>query len=327
MDDHALGRLLRDDLAHQDGVVARHQLEASGAAPHDLKRWVRNRLLARVHPGVYVDHTGLLTDRQQVWAAVLACGPGAAHCLADRPHPPIHVAIDARRRNVPPPGVRLHRVRGLAAQVLDTASPPRLRPEHDVLLAIDLAERDEDVVRLLTDAVRSRATTAARIREVVVSRSRLRHRGLVLAVLHDAENGTHSVLEWRYLRDVERAHGLPAATWQRRRRAGGRVEYADAIYERQQVVVEIDGRAGHEGWDAENRDGRRDLDQAAEGWLPVRLRSRQVLRDSCETAGRIAMLLQSRGWTGSLRRCGDHCRTSMDVPVRPVDQDIHDRAG
>ena len=39
-------------LALQDGVVARRQLLAAGARPHDLDRIVRRREHRRAHPGV-----------------------------------------------------------------------------------------------------------------------------------------------------------------------------------------------------------------------------------------------------------------------------------
>jgi very-short-patch-repair endonuclease len=331
VDDDALTRLLRDDLARQEGVVARRQLEASGAQRHDLQRWVRRRLLTPVHRGVLVDHTGPLTERQRQWAAVLACGPHAALCLLDAPGPVVHVAVDSSRRVSPPPGVRLHRVRGLDQRVRWSASPPRVLPEHDVLLAIDHAVDEDEVVRLLTGAVGSRSTTVTRIRGAIQTLPRLRRRRLVLEVLDDVERGTHSVLERRYLRDVERAHGLPAARWQRRRRLAGRTEYADASYVPQRVAVEIDGRAAHEGWDAENRDGRRDLDQASAGWATVRVRSRQVMRDACETAARLATLLRTRGWTGRPRPCGPGCRVPTpevaEDSVHPVHRILHDDAG
>jgi len=317
MDDRTLAALLRDELAHQDGVVAWHQLVERGARQHDRERWVRRRLLVPVHRAVYVAHTGPLTESQRTWAAVLACGPRAALCLVGRPGPLVHVAVDATRRIAAPEGVRLHRVRGLEARVRWSASPPRLLPEHDVLLGVGLAEDEEEVVRLLSDAVRTRLTTATRLREVVQARGRLRHRALVLAVLDDVERGTHSVLEHRYLRDVERAHGLPTGTWQRRRSVDGRTEYSDVDYEPFTVTVELDGRAGHEGWDAQNRDARRDLDQAVAGWVPVRLRHRQVFRDACVTAVRLGRLLQTRGWEGAPGPCGPGCAVAVERPERP----------
>jgi hypothetical protein len=39
----------------------------------------------------------------------------------------------------------------------------------------------------------------------------MRWRGWVTAALHDAADGVHSPLEWRYVHGVERAHGLPPA--------------------------------------------------------------------------------------------------------------------
>lgn len=327
MDDRTLRRVLREELTHQDGVVTHRQLLEAGARAHDVRRWVRSRLLNPVHRGVHVDHTGPLTARQREWVAVLACGPGAALCLLGAPGPTQHVAIDASRRVVPPPGVRLHRVTGLAAQVRAAASPPRLTTEHDALLAIDLASREDEVVRILTDAVRSRATTAPRLREAVGTRGRLRHRRLVLEALDDVERGTQSVLEHRYLRDVERAHGLPGATWQERRSVGGRTEYADALYESERVLVELDGETAHTGWDAENRDARRDLDQAVAGRITVRLRHRQVMREACATAVRLAWLLRSRGWAGIPRPCGRGCAVISETWSHQVATGLPDQAG
>lgn len=323
MDDRDLAELIRDELAHQDGVATWPQLVAHGARQHDRERWVRRRLLVPVHRAVYVAHTGPLTDSQRLWAAVLACGPGAALCLIGRPGPLVHVAIDATRRIAAPAGVRLHRVRDLDVRVRWSASPPRLRPQHDVLLGVALAVDEEEVVRVISDAVRTRVTTAARLREVVGVRRRLRHRRLVLAVLDDVERGIHSVLERRYLRHVERAHGPPPGTWQQRRRVDGRTEYADVDYEPFTVTVELDGRAGHEGWDAENRDARRDLDQAAEGWRTVRLRHRQVFREVCGTAVRLGRLLRTRGWEGAPRPCGPGCA----VDAARADGGLRDEAG
>ncbi|QCC76343.1 hypothetical protein E2C04_02390 [Nocardioides daphniae] len=61
----------------QDGVVSRAQLVAAGLGDHVVRRLVRRRLLAPVHRGVFVDHTGTLTWRQAAWAAVLLTAPSA----------------------------------------------------------------------------------------------------------------------------------------------------------------------------------------------------------------------------------------------------------
>jgi hypothetical protein len=134
---------------------------------------------------------------------------------------------------------------------------------------------------------------------------------LVLALLDDVESGTHSVLGHRYRTRVERAHGLPVSAWQRRRVVTGsgvaRTEYADAHYDGFDLDVELDGRTAHEGWDAENADAQRDLDRAAAGGATLRLRHRQVLTRPCDTATRVAAVLQRRGWAGAPVPCGADC--------------------
>lgn len=62
----------------QSGVASRRQALEAGLRPHDIRRLLRRREWAVVHPGVYVDHTGPLTWRQRAWAAVLYAGAGAA---------------------------------------------------------------------------------------------------------------------------------------------------------------------------------------------------------------------------------------------------------
>ncbi len=61
----------------QCGVISRCQVLEAGGADKDVARCLRRRLWARVHDGVYVNHTGQLTDEQRAWAAVLFYWPAA----------------------------------------------------------------------------------------------------------------------------------------------------------------------------------------------------------------------------------------------------------
>jgi hypothetical protein len=56
-----MDRDIRAMLDRQDGVISRRQAVAAGMRPHELRRLVRRREWARVHDGVFVDHTGRLT--------------------------------------------------------------------------------------------------------------------------------------------------------------------------------------------------------------------------------------------------------------------------
>ena len=305
MDEVGVRRLLRA----QDGVVARRQLLGLDGRDHDIERMLRRRELAAVHAGVYVDHTGDPTPRQRAWAAVLFAAPAALcrESVLDLSHRPVHVAIDSGRRVRAPGGVVVHRVVRLEERALWNLSPPRMRVEDAVL---DLAERagsEAEVVGVLTEAVNDRLTTAPRLRAFVGERKRLGRRQLVLTVLDDVEAGACSVLEHGYLTRVERAHGLPRGVRQQVRRTEGGVEYRDVEYDELGLVVELDGRVGHEGWAAAGRDADRDLDDRAEGRETVRLRHQQVFGTPCRTASRLAAVLQRRGWAGSPRRCGPEC--------------------
>ena len=134
-----LGELVQ----RQDGVVARRQVLAAAGSDNDIERLLRQRRWARVHPGVYVGHTGPPTWDQRAWAAVLFFWP-AALCrdsVVDPGRMPIHVMVAAHRARVRLPGVVVHRSRGLDTQVRWNVGPPRQRLEHAV---IDVAAAAKD---------------------------------------------------------------------------------------------------------------------------------------------------------------------------------------
>jgi hypothetical protein len=129
----------------------------------------------------------------------------------------------------------------------------------------------------------------------------------VSALLDDIASGAESVLEHGYLARVERAHGLPRATRQVERRARGGREYRDVEYADYAMVVELDGRLGHDSFGAQGRDADRDLADQVSGRHAVRLRWHQVFGTPCETAASLAVLLKRAGWTGAPRPCGPDC--------------------
>src|SRR5260370_40391009 len=76
-------------------------------------------------------------------------------------------------------------------------------------------------------------------------RSQMRWRGELGAALQAVWDGAHSILEYRYLRDVERAHGLPQARRQVRASQRGSTVYRDVLYEKSRVAIEPDRQASH----------------------------------------------------------------------------------
>ena len=120
---------------------------------------------------------------------------------------------------------------------------------------LDLTDQrsEAEVIDLVTRAVQSRRTTPERLLRAARCRARLSHRRLVGNLLGDVAAGAQSALELEYLRDVERAHGLPVGE---RQQPAGRT-WQDVRYKRYATIVELDGRLGHDGM-GRFRDMRRD---------------------------------------------------------------------
>ncbi|WP_157559636.1 hypothetical protein [Nocardioides sp. Soil777] len=310
-----------DLLVVQDGVVSRAQLLGAGLTKSRVDTLIRRRELVAVLPGAYVNHTGTPTWSQRAWAAVLYAGPAAAlhlgsalHLAADhrgvaRPDPvgPVHVAVDWTRRVQTRPGLRIHRVRGLAGMVRWNASPPRLRVE---LAALEVAHRARDdlaAISALADVVGARRTTAEKLRTAAAARTRLRRRSLLLALVEDLDAGTQSVLEHGFLTRVVRPHGLLEPSVRQAPRTGARGrEYRDVEYDDLGLAVELDG-VTHDTATARADDADRDLDDLASGRVVGRLRYRQVFGTPCRTAAQLAAVFRGRGWEGTASACGPAC--------------------
>ncbi len=68
---------LRDVAALQDGVLTAAQLVEAGVTNETLSSRVRLGHWQRLYRGVYATFSGELGREAKLWAAVLACGPGA----------------------------------------------------------------------------------------------------------------------------------------------------------------------------------------------------------------------------------------------------------
>lgn len=299
----------RDLLDAQDGVISRRQLLCRGATDQDIRRWLRRRELVRVHRGVYVNHTGPLTWPNRAWAAVLFYWPAALtdDSVLNRAGDVVHVAIDGSRSATRIAGVRLHRLVGFEQRVQWNYSPPRLRMEDAVLRKASLAPSRMDALAVVADACRRRLTVPGRLAHELAQRSRVKHRRWLLAVLQEAADGVQSFLEGAYRRRVERAHGLPRPDRQRRERTEDGIVYRDVAYRRYRLVIELDGRIGHElstdRWDDQDRD----LLVATKDVMTLRLGWRHAQATPCRTAARLALVLRRRGWRGTPRPCGPGC--------------------
>lgn len=307
---------LAETAARQCGVLTRRQALDAGITRAAIAAQLAARRWQRVHPGVFATFTGPLPAPARLWAALLACGAGATlshqtaadlYGLSVRQDGATHVSVPAPRHVRAPAGVRLHRSRRLAAARHPAAQPPRTRIEHTVLDLVGTSRTAADAIGLVAEACQRRLTTPDRLAAVLRGRRNLRWRSMLQVVLSDVASGAHSWLELRYLRGVERRHGLPRGERQARVARGGRVTFVDTRYARYRTRVELDGRLGHEETRQRWRDYARDNAAATEGEVTLRYGLADVATRPCAVASQVAAVLASRGWKGQPRRCGRSC--------------------
>jgi hypothetical protein len=303
-------------LAEQAGVISRAQALAEHMTRHAVQAKLDSGRWQRIHPGVYAAFTGPLPRAAMIWAAVLAAGSGAvlshqtaaelSGLLSPAPWQRIHVTVPSGARVVAPAGVVIHYSRRVEVARHPALLPPRTRVEETVLDLAAGAATATDAIGWILSACGSRRTTPNRLRRVMAARSGIRRRKLLLAVLGEARDGVHSVLEHGYLRRVELPHGLPRGSRQWRVQANGTSRYRDVHYREFDLTVELDGRIAHPE-DQRWRDIRRDNESAADGLVTLRYSWADVTQRPCQVAGEVARTLAARGWTGEIRRCGPGC--------------------
>ena len=309
----------------QAGVVSRHQALRCGST-RDAVRWaVRKGAWQQVCPGVYATFTGQIGHRAQLWAALLHAGEGAilSHQtaaellgLTDQTSARIHVTVPNARRVVGPPGVVIHASRRTYPKWrYARGTPPHTMSEDTVIDLVNAASTLDEAAGWVTAAFARRITGEWPLRQAIAERSRLRWRDHLDELITLAATGTHSALEFRYDRDVERAHGLPRAVRQASFVKGdGSRGFRDRFYEQYgRLVVELDGRGYHSG-EGRGHDRLRDNQAAAMGGSTLRYDWSAVTRRACETAAEVFAALRERGYRGTLEPCSPACRAMSPEP-------------
>lgn len=293
----------------QDGVIAVGQAVAAGLSDKAVRDQVRAGRWQVMHRGVYAGFTGKPGRAAELRGALLRAGPEAvlshqtaaeAWGLVDGVSPVIHVTVPHGRtpdRYERIAGVVIHQSRSLGRTRHPALTPPRTRVEETVLDLVDSARDFDEAYTWICRAIGRRRTTATRIRTALTARSRVRWRREVELALGHVNAGALSVLELRYVRGVERPHGLPVARRQARVSQGTGNRYLDNLHTEYRACVEIDGAAAHpqdEQWRDKDRDRwnavHERIDTIRIGVPDLASRERQ-----CLTAADVARWLSGRG--------------------------------
>jgi hypothetical protein len=278
----------------QDHVITREQALAHGLSRHSVDRLVVSGAWRRLASGIFLTVPLEPSWDSLAWAGILLGGESARlgpessgflhHVLPEVSNPVDVLVPRTRRIDVNGPW-RFIRERPAARPARSVGNPPRLTVESTVL---DLAEaRDAgEVVALITTAVQRR-------------------------LLVDVDEGAESPIELRYLRDVERTHGLPKG--QRQQSRSGLPFQTDVDYKEFGLIVELDGRVDHEGF-GRFRDMDRDNRHALVHALTLRYGLYDLASRPCGVAFQVYRALAERGYLEVFLRCR-RCSTASEVDL------------
>lgn len=315
--------MLRTLAMRQADLLTREQCLAAGMTAEALRWRVTSRRWVRLRDTVYLTARGRDDWTVRATAALLAVqsstpaadvafrGRSAAYLWGLEPRPPVDIelVVPQRRRTRPVPGVSVRRSMRWVGLVDDFADPARTTVPVTVL-ELAGSGTDLDALSHIARAVQKRWVTPDQVRQEICARGGHRHSRLILSALADVGDGAESGAEVLYVRDVERSHGLPRGTRQPGSVLGGGRRH-DNGYAEFDLVVEVDGRLGHERWDDRVRDGGRDRQLLGLAQATTRVFFPDVALTPCRTAVEIGAILAGRGWTGILHPCR---RRSCVVP-------------
>ena len=252
-------------LARHDKVISRTQALGLGLSRHQWQWMLSTGAWQSVTPGVAVGHSGEVSERQLLRAAVLTAGAGARlsgfaglrfQGLTGGTVKQADVVIPTRCRVVDTTvgGLQVvtHRLDLPPSWTTSRQGLALVKPHGALLHHAAWADTDREAEWPVAAAVQQKVTAVVLLRKGLADLKRHPRRALLGVVLDDVEHGAHAGTELAFLRFC-RAHGLPEPdALQVKVRANG-TRYLDARYDRQRVTVELDGAHHREArqWDAD----------------------------------------------------------------------------
>lgn len=310
----SLHKLAANFSESQSRAITAPQARALGISASWIKHKIDSGLWQRAYRGVYVTHSGPLDWQTRAFAAVLSCGRGAylshetawfMHGLNPSAPRFISVSVPGERYVTGQPGIKVYRRK---LRIGTEGVLARSIPEETALDLITQTEKASDIIGILTAGVRGPIHPTLLLR-ALDKRKRFKHRGLIMGILADIEDGVESPLEHLY-DELERNHGLPRSSKQMSDVVNGIRIRADRVFEDYFVHIELDGELAHPG-------GRTNLDtwrdnavMVKSGTITLRYRWNHIVGSPCATAAQIAAALQSRGWRGTPTKCGPTCKVT-----------------
>jgi very-short-patch-repair endonuclease len=249
---------LTDLLREQQGVVS--TASALEWMSRQQLRWrVTSGRWQQPCQGIVVAHSGPMTQKQQLWAALLWAGKGAvlAGLTAarldglegfpgrDNAAQPIHLLVPACRSvRRKPPGLPVavhYSIMLTPGDAHPLREPRRTRVARSLVDAAAWMGSDRGAQAVLAAGVQQRLARAGDLLAVVARNQRRPRRAMIRATLDDIAGGAQALSELDLVRLVRR-YRLPEPDRQAPRRdSAGRRRWLDAVWEAARLIVEVDG--------------------------------------------------------------------------------------
>jgi hypothetical protein len=272
----------------QFGHVTRQQLLDLRMPARSITRWAQRGRLIQVHTGVYAVGHAQHSAPAKAMAAVLACGPDAvlSHDSAAAlwgvrtwPSLPEVTAPHHRRR----PGIRTHRTETLARRDIRRHRNIRTTSPARTILDIKARLTDHQLVRAINELRLAKHLRATELERLVRQSKR------ITRLIDPQQNPTRSPMEDLFLTFCK-AHGLP------RPKLNVKLfgHEADAVFDHEKVIVELDSWTHHKERDRFESDRKRDSVAAEHGYLTVRLTWARLTTDADNEAESLRRTLKRR---------------------------------
>jgi very-short-patch-repair endonuclease len=282
--------------AQHGGVVAAWQLLRLGIGKGAIDYWLRTGRLHVIHRGVYAVGPPVLTQHGRLWAALLACGPGAvlSHRSAaalwgirQNNRKPIDVTVTGRTRHGRK-GIDVHLVRHLDPRDVTTNDGIPVTSVARTFLDLAEAVPQNQVRRAITEADYLRLFDLKAINEVLSRSKGRRGRKPLTAALSAVvpDERTRSDLEEAFLTFCEE-RGIPRPKVNRGRDG----KELDMLWPQDNLIVELDGYQGHRTRRAFEEDRRRDAKHLLAGLHTLRVTDRWLAREPDDLERTIKQLL------------------------------------
>lgn len=294
---------------HQASVLIRKQLLDLGFTEDDIQGHLRTSKFSRLTAGVYSTVTGEPSVDALRWAAHLRCGPqsylfglSALEVFGfGQPRREFDVGIPHGAKRVSDSWLTVVRARAQRG-IKYVGDLPVESPADALIDATRDYNDDEKTMNLITDAVQKRIVRVKDL-ELAVAIRKIPHRRVFNETIDLLKGGQTTRLEIDANQKVFVNHGLPKGQWQAQLYSGGFSQTVDLFLADYRLVVEFDGRLGHDSTQGRFRDMDRDNRALVNGLVTLRFGWHDVQHRPCNAALQVESVLVQHGWRGSAIPC------------------------